>query len=207
MSDETTPWTSALEQIPERAREGKTASILIAGAEEEIAQREEGRTTLLEAIDANLNNAKKICDDKDKQIIDVMHKWDECEKKLKDALNPRPRQSADDKTVNYSMHAPYSYSKWRLDQIESVLMWLRLQGAADSSVIELRDGLNIDLPFSSFDNTVVPPDLNVAGREDETDPKSKRWYDRWWVPTVAGLFMVATSVVGSVRLVEMVVGS
>lgn len=207
MSDETTPWTTALEKIPERAREGKTAALLIAAAEQEIAQREEGHKSLLEMIDSERQSVKKICDAKDKQIIDVMHKWDECEKKLKEALNPRPRQSADDKTVSYSMKAPYSYSKWRLDQIESVLMWLRLQGATDSSVIELRDGLDIDLPFSSFDNTVVPPDMNVADGEDGGEPESKRWYDHWWVPTVVGLFMVATSVVGSVRLVEMVVGS
>lgn len=206
MSDELTRWEAALETIPERAREGKTASRLIAAAEVEIADRDKQLETVKEMTESERESVKKICAHKDQQIIDVMSKWDEAESKLKEALNPRPRQSATNEDVEYDMKAPYPFSTWRMDQIESVLMWLKLQGADDSTRIKLQDGLNIHVPFASFDNTIAPPSESNDAEDD--DPKEKpRWYDRWWVPMFLGLILTGTSVVGTIRLLEMAVGS
>lgn len=94
-----------------------------------------------------------------------------------------------------------------MDQIESVLMWLKLQGANDATRVELNNGLKVALPFESFDNTIAPPDMTghaVAAGESAEKP---RWYDRWWVPTSLGLFMIGTSAVGMIRLAEMVAGA
>lgn len=74
MSNEATSWEATLETIPERAREGKTASILITAAEAEIFDRDQQLEMQREMVSAERESVKKICDHKDTQIIDVMRK-------------------------------------------------------------------------------------------------------------------------------------
>ena len=134
-------WDDTLAKLDDRAKDGKTASVLIAAGEE---------------LNQKLADAMDICRVQERTVQDL-------ERQVESLKSPKRETSVDGPTIKhvYSPHTSVtsdSYyghreGRWRLDEIESALMHLRVSGGEDSTMVRVKAG---NLSSAVSDNGTVP---------------------------------------------------
>ena len=134
-------WDDTLAQLDDRAKDGKTARVLIAAGD---------------ALDQKLADAMDICRVQERTVQDL-------ERQVESLKSPKRETSVHGSVVKhvYSPHqsrASDSYyghreGLWRLDEIESALMHLRMAGGEDGTMVRVRAG---NLSAAVSDTGVIP---------------------------------------------------
>lgn len=134
-------WDDTLAKLDDRAKDGKTASVLIAAGEE---------------LNQKLADAMDICRVQERTVKDL-------ERQVESLKNPKRETSVSGPTVKHEYKPHHSevadsYSgfregRWRLDEMESALMHLRMAGGEDGTMIRVRAG---NLSAAVSDTGVTP---------------------------------------------------
>lgn len=130
---------NALAELDDRAKEGKTASRLIAAAEETITEEQR----LREQAKSDLKQTVALFDDMEAAL-------DEARAEIAELKQPRKEIEVDGPVTKYMFSpaggTPLNASRreiglWRLEEIESVLMHLRMAGAGGDLQVRITDGM------------------------------------------------------------------
>lgn len=134
-------WDDTLAKLDDRAKDGKTASVLIEAGEE---------------LNQKLADAMDICRVQERTVKDL-------ERQVESLKNPMRETSVSGPTVKHEYKPQHSevadsYSgfregRWRLDEMESALMHLRMAGGEDGTMIRVRAG---NLSAAVSDTGVTP---------------------------------------------------
>ena len=134
-------WDDTLAKLDDRAKDGKTASVLIAAGEE---------------LNQKLADAMDICRVQERTVKDL-------ERQVESLKNPMRETSVSGPTVKHEYRPQHSevadsYSgfregRWRLDEMESALMHLRMAGGEDGTMVRVRAG---NLSAAVSDTGVIP---------------------------------------------------
>ena len=145
-------WSETLALLDDRAKNGKTAQLLIEGAEHQLEKEREENDSLTQ----QLTDAMEICKVQERTVQDL-------ERQVESLKSPKRETSVDGPTIKhvYSPHTSVtsdSYyghreGRWRLDEIESALMHLRLSGGQDDTMVRVKAG---NLSSAVSDNGTVP---------------------------------------------------
>lgn len=123
---EMSTWADALGSLDDRAKSGKTASVLIEAAQEEI-------DTLRERVD----NMAKHGRDREAEL-------EAAQKQLRELKEPKLTRSVSNDIVEFKFSPNRKRGRadntWMLDEMESALTHLRLCGAQDSAEIDVYGG-------------------------------------------------------------------
>ena len=132
-------WSETLALLDDRAKNGKTAQLLIEGAEHQLEKEREENDSLTQ----QLTDAMDICRVQERTVQDL-------ERQVESLKSPKRETSVHGSVVKhvYSPHqsrASDSYyghreGLWRLDEIESALMHLRMAGGEDDSMVKVKAG-------------------------------------------------------------------
>lgn len=129
---------NALAELDDRAKEGKTASRLIESATETISQLEAQRRDLQGDLSVYQGNEEEL-----------KSQLDEARAEIAELKEPRKEIEVDGPVTKYLFSpaggTPLNNSRrevglWRLSEIESVLMHLRLAGAGSDLQVRVVDG-------------------------------------------------------------------
>lgn len=130
---------NALDELDDRAKEGKTASRLIAAAEKTITEEQR----LRERAESDREQTVALFDDMESALKDARAEIE----RLK---QPRTEIEVDGPVTKY-MFSPAGGTRlndsrrviglWRLEEIESVLMHLRMAGAGGDLQVRITDGM------------------------------------------------------------------
>lgn len=129
----------ALAELDDRAKEGKTASRLIAAAEDTITAEQ----SLRERAEFDREQTAALVDDMEAAL-------DKARAEIAGLKEPRKEIEVDGPVTKYMFApaggTPVNMSRrevglWRLEEIESVLMHLRLAGAGGDLQVRITDGM------------------------------------------------------------------
>lgn len=171
---------NVLAELDDRAKEGKTASKIIEAARMTVGTRDEH----VRVLESNIVEASAT-------IEQLRTSLAEQADEVTALKTPRRSTKIDGASVEYTYRPAtvdadgYSVSKWRLDEIESALMHLRLAGASDDTIVRadvLRATVgDIDQPVTGWIN----PRTNRAEWLPEFDEKGLKrikWMrSRTWI--------------------------
>lgn len=172
-------WDDTLSELSFQARQGKTARILIDAAKEEISRLEADSEIKIEAITR----------EKDAEMAEVIAlaesaqgRADELSKDLKsvyDELMERkisnPKVLVEDSCIQFRFtpnERSISAARWYLDELESVITYLRVNGGVDSTVLYVDDR---EISVSVEDPGFVP----VPHRPLKKETEEKKWWNAW----------------------------
>lgn len=134
-------WDDTLAQLDDRAKDGKTARVLIAAGD---------------ALDQKLADAMDICRVQERTVQDL-------ERQVESLKSPKRETSISGPTISYVYRPHQSKTEdsyyghrigmWRLDELESALMHLRVSGGEDGTMVRVKAG---NLSSAVSDNGTVP---------------------------------------------------
>lgn len=126
-----TTWDETVESLSQREQSGKTAQMLIDAAESRIAELNELVASAEAAASAREENAEVL-----RTALEEAHLEN------KRLTEPRRSVSVSGDTVDYTYQpgvvesgSSYEVKKWRLDEMESALLHLRMAGAEDGTIV------------------------------------------------------------------------
>ena len=134
-------WDDTLAKLDDRAKDGKTASVLIAAGDE---------------LNQKLADAMDICRVQERTVKDL-------ERQVQSLKNPKRETSVSGPTVQHVYRPHQSKTSdsyyghreglWRLDEMESALMHLRMAGGEDGTMVKVKAG---ELSAAVSDTGVIP---------------------------------------------------
>lgn len=172
-------WDDTLSELTFQARQGKTARILIDAAKEEISRLEADSEIKIEAItrekDAKISEALALAED----ARDLAEKLREDLKSVNDELMERkiskPEMFVENSHINFRFtphETSISAARWYLDELESVITYLRVNGGVDSTVLYVDDR---EISVRVEDPGFVP----VPHRPLKKETEEAKWWNAW----------------------------
>ena len=182
-----TTWDEALESLSQREMSGKTAQVLIGAAEKMKEQNTEALRLM--SLDYEAKIAKMA--DRIESAEAAASAREENAEVLRDALEaahlenkrltePRRSVSVSGDTVDYTYQpgvvesgSSYEVKKWRLDELESALMHLRMAGAEDDTIVSA-NSIKASIPdtgqpVAAWSRPKAPPEVT------EEELKRYKW--------------------------------
>lgn len=170
-----TVWQEALDSLSVREQSGKTAQVLIGAAEKMKEQNTEALRLMsldYEEKIAKMSDRIKVAEANVKEQKVALESQ---EKKIANLKEPRRTSSVEGDVIKYVYSPAKDGTLWRLDEIESALMHLRLSGGDEDTVIRVESGIlrtsitDDGQPITAWSRPKAPPEVT------EEELKRYKW--------------------------------
>lgn len=176
-----TAWQETLDSLSAREQSGKTAQALIGAAEKMQEQNAEALRLMALEYEEKLATMGETLDSAETKFREQRTTLESQAKKIAKLKEPRRSVKVDGEAVEYTYRPggaelgqrDHSTSAWRMDEIESAIMHLRVAGATDDTIIEtttIKATITDDgQPVTSWSRPGVTPEVT------EEDLKRYKW--------------------------------
>ena len=148
-----TVWQEALDSLSVREQSGKTAQVLIGAAEKMKEQNTEALRLMsldyenrIAELNERIAHTEAMVASREGDAEQLRTALEEAHLENKKLTTPRRRVSVNDEGVSYTYQPgvvdsgpSYEAKMWRLDELESALMHLRMAGAADDTIVSANE--------------------------------------------------------------------
>jgi len=139
-----TAWQEALDSLSARERSGKTAQALIGAAEKMQEQNAEALRLMALDYEEKIAKMSDRVENAEASVKEQRVTLESQAKKIANLKEPRRSVKVDGETVEYTYRPggaeqdqyDNATSAWRMDEIESAIMHLRVAGATDDTLIQ-----------------------------------------------------------------------
>lgn len=156
-----TTWDETVESLSQREWSGKTAQVLIGAAEEEMRQHKKAMQAMgadyenrIAELNERIAHTEAMVASREGDAEQLRTALEEAHLENKKLITPRRRVNVNDEGVSYTYQPnvgesgpSYEVKMWRLDELESALMHLRMAGAVDDTIVAA-DEVRATLPDS-----------------------------------------------------------
>lgn len=143
-----TTWQETLDSLSVRERSGKTAQTLIGAAEEMREQHSEALRLMaldheekIAKMGDRIESAEAVAASHEESVNHLRSALEEAHLEIERLKNPQVRRRVSDDVIEYTYSPAVTgsgnVSPWRLDELESVLMNVRINGGGEDTMLRV----------------------------------------------------------------------